>query len=85
MHTVRVNNRFKNTLSVKPKQPRWSHQFELDSLKGKGIALLLNGVWETFTLLEADQYTVKVQRNNDSDRKSVLTYNKSAYDAYQAI
>jgi hypothetical protein len=51
---------------LKPKgPPRWSHQRELDGLRGQKVSIfLLSGdVFRNVTVLEADQFTIKIEGN----------------------
>jgi sRNA-binding regulator protein Hfq len=45
-----------------PRPKRWSHQDELDALKGKAIRIVYtNGDETKAVLIEADQFALKVQ------------------------
>jgi hypothetical protein len=70
------------TRNKKPK--RWSHQDELNTLKGRKLSLKVFGKWTKVTLIEADQFSVKVQ-NIDDHQQSSVTYFKHAIDAYAAV
>lgn len=50
----------------KPAKPkRWSHQDDLEGLRGQRIEINLNdGTSYNGTLLEADQFTLKIQADN---------------------
>ncbi|RWI35444.1 hypothetical protein [Mesorhizobium sp.] len=68
-------------LGMPPKKPAaWSHQKDLDSLKGKKVKFgLLDSEPVTAVLIEADQYTVKIAGSDPSAKpvtmfKSALTY-----------
>ncbi|RWB95515.1 hypothetical protein [Mesorhizobium sp.] len=68
-------------LGMPPKKPAaWSHQKDLDSLKGKKVKFgLLDSSPVTAVLIEADQYTVKIAGDEQSSKpvtifKSALTY-----------
>jgi small nuclear ribonucleoprotein (snRNP)-like protein len=65
----------------KPKEKRWSHQDDLEALKGKGIILNLNdGSSYTGILIDADQFTLKIQVENVS---SAITVFKSVMTDYR--
>jgi hypothetical protein len=68
----------------RPKPPKaWNHQDELKSLKGKPFRIrTLAGATYEGTLLESDQFTLKIQRKTD---ESILTYFKSALEFFGAL
>ncbi|MER9496313.1 hypothetical protein NKI86_31625 [Mesorhizobium sp. M0320] len=63
-----------------PKPARWSHQNDLDALKGKKVTIgILDSGPMTGVLVEADQFTVKMAAKDESSKavvifKSALTY-----------
>jgi hypothetical protein len=74
----------------KPKPPKkWSHQDQLESLKGKEIMVCIFGPENPIrgVLLEADQFTIQLEVENAfaSGVKSVLTYFKSQVVFFAAV
>jgi len=71
--------------SSKPKgPPRWSHQRELEALKGQQIEIAMLGGDDDdmeVTLLEADQFTLKVR----DDEGTVAVFFKHALVGYRKI
>lgn len=56
---------------VAPK--RWSHQDDLAAMKGKTVLVQsCNGHDELGTLLEADQFTIKIQRLGNENAAVIL-------------
>lgn len=76
--------RRENARDRKPFKPKpWSHQRELESLKGKMIYVLQNdGNGITAVLLEADQFCLKLEIRNGA-YTSVLTVFKHDLRSYQ--
>jgi len=71
----------------KPFRPRaWSHQDDLKHMRGKTIKITMPGSagdrCVTGTLMESDQFTLKIQRQND---QAILTYFKSHLIAFQEV
>lgn len=60
---------------AKPKKPpRWSHQNDLDALKGKNIKLWLSTLSNggvVGTLIEADQFTVKIRSLTGTGQETI--------------
>jgi hypothetical protein len=74
----------------KPKAPKkWSHQDQLESLKGKPIQFHIAGgeIGIMGVLLEADQFTIQVEVDSIfvAGVKSVLTYFKSQVVFFAAV
>jgi hypothetical protein len=68
----------------KPK--RWSHQAELDRLKGKAIAITgHDGSSVEGTLLEADQFTLRVSTTTVEGKTAIMTFFKHALLGYAAV
>ena len=69
--------------SNKPKgPPRWSHQRELEGMKGQQIRIAPLGDDDMeVTLLEADQFTLKVR----DDEGTTLTLFKHALAGYETV
>jgi hypothetical protein len=70
----------------KPFKPkRWSHQQDLEKLKGKKVDLVYpNGEWVRGVLLEADQFTLRVDIGSEN-HQSVLTVFKHSLRSYSAV
>jgi hypothetical protein len=71
----------------KPFKPRpWSHQRELEALKGKRIDFLYRNAaqWCSGTLVEADQFALQIDISRAPEVKSVLTVFKHDLRAYKA-
>lgn len=66
----------------KNKAKRWSHQDELNTLKGRNVQILAFGTWNEGLLVEADQFALKIQLTG---RQSTVTYFKHAIDAYAVV
>lgn len=65
-------------------QPKkWNHQIELERLKGKPITLMTTDGPLAGTLLDADQYTLRVRIDRDG-AGGILTFFKSALVGYGA-
>ncbi len=70
----------------KPKVKRWSHQDELDALKGRMVALLFEDEGEAeVTLIEADQFAIKVSAIDDDGQQSTLIYFKHTIAGFRAV
>lgn len=68
---------------ARPKVARWSHQRELEGMKGHKIRIHLpDEGWVGGVLVEADQFTIKMQF--DPEMTPVI-YFKSAIDAFQRV
>ena len=67
-HSTAFKSVEKRTRLSAPKVKKWSHQDELESLKGKTIKLgfLQTGGKQEFLLVEADQFTVKVTHEGET-------------------
>lgn len=64
-----------------PRKPRWSHQHELNKMAAEKRTIelaVIGGAEDTVTLLEADQFTIKVR--NDEGREA--TFFKHAIIGY---
>ena len=64
---------------------KWSHQRELESLKGKLIEIQFahnRDTWQRFLLVEADQFALQIRAAGE---QSTLTYNKSSIIGYRAV
>jgi phage terminase large subunit len=74
----------RSTDRMKFKPKRWSHQNDLDALKGQNITVTLHtGHKLVVRLLDSDQFTLKVQDlSAGQHEQSVLTYFKHAIAAY---
>lgn len=73
----------------KPKPKAWSHQNDLTAAKGKQIQIHTHEGMVNGTLLDADQFTIKVRTTlNDGDYlaaqkdQSIVTYFKSALTGF---
>lgn len=77
-------NRARHKLSLskqKSRQKRWSHQDELEALKGKRLRITTaDGHFFFGTLVEADQFTIKVDRTDGL--KPVVVF-KSGLTSFQ--
>ena len=74
---------------VSKKLVKWSHQAELDRLKGKKIAYRLNhmddGDWQYATLVDADQFAIKVLGQFfTTEQQSTLIYFKHQIAVFAA-
>lgn len=77
-------NEKRKMLSAAPKPKRWSHQDDLDALKGKKLIIgVLDEGPKEGVLLEADQFTLKLKAVG---AVSAVVYYKSALTYfYEAI
>ena len=87
--TQGIANRRVFKLSKPHKPVKWSHQAELDSLKGRKIGLRLAHMDDTdcliVTLIEADQFAIKVQTDGFMlGKQSIMTYFKHQIAAFAA-
>lgn len=68
----------------KAKPPRWSHQRELEALRGRQVVLVgPDRNCYVGTLVAADQFTIKVRRGDETMtwfKHSILGYYESAED-----
>ena len=71
-------------LSLPPKPKKWSHQDELEALKGSRIEIRFVGFmnWDPYILVDADAFTLKLTAVTGD--KSVLTYYKHALIGFRA-
>ncbi len=88
-HSARPSFKREQSGARKPFKPKpWSHQRDLEALKGKKITFLIASSveWQTGVLVEADQFTLKIAVESIfmNGQQSLLTYFKSQFTAYAA-
>lgn len=71
----------------KPKKAAWSHQSDLIALKGSEVSIEMSDGKFTGTLLEADQFTVKLQTDQmfAGRKTSVVIFKSSIICFYELI
>jgi hypothetical protein len=72
--------------AVRGRKPiRWSHQNELDTLRGRNVVLSVAGGSVTGMLVEADQFAIKISGEFlHTGKQSTMTYFKHSIESFRA-